>query len=589
MNPKEQIKQSLSILDVVSTYVRLEKSGSQYKARCPFHNEKTPSFYISLERGTYHCFGCQEHGDIFTFVEKMEAVPFYEALTILAERAGIKLTPYKKAEKDKENNLINLIKAASIHYVKNLEKSIEAKKYLNDRGLTNETIQRFDLGFSLGGNVGWRDLFISLAKDGFTIPEMIASGMVIKKEGEEKYFDRFRGRIMFPIKNTFNNIVGFTARILPSLDDGKMGKYINSPETDIYHKSKILFGYNLAKKSIAEKREVILVEGQMDMIMSHQVGVLNVVATSGTAVTEEHIQILKRFADRILLSFDQDSAGEEAMKKCALLALYGGLDVYIIPKKENIKDVADLIKEYGGEIWQKLIQEKEPLIIYLVENIFKKISDNRERNKEIRKEILPYLRAYESDMERGYFIKYLANKLNIQELNIINDLKKVKVQTQNISVNEITKENVNNGLDNNSKLIKTISSILAILKWKNIKEEKFLKEYFEDIKDTEAIQELKIDFKDIWLESKKDLPLEIIEAEIIKIEKEISTNLYYQEHTNKFINNLLFDFVKRYKMLVLDLEIKNILNKVDKHEEDLKRIIFLQKLNQQIQHLKFRN
>ena len=243
MNPKDQVKQALSILDVISTYLRVEKAGSQFKARCPFHNEKTPSFFISPDRGTYHCFGCGEHGDIFSFVEKMEAVPFYEALTILADRAGIKLLPYKKEEKDKESNLVSLTQKASKHYEENLKNSAEAKAYLGGRGLTNETVEKFNIGFSLGGDFGWRDIFIYLSKEGFSPEDMIEGGMVLKKENEEKYFDRFRGRIMFPIKNTFGNTVGFSARILPKFDDGKVAKYINSPETPIYHKSKILFSF----------------------------------------------------------------------------------------------------------------------------------------------------------------------------------------------------------------------------------------------------------------------------------------------------------------------------------------------------------
>ncbi len=457
MNPKDQVKQSLSILDVISTYIKVEKAGSQYKARCPFHNEKTPSFYISMDRGTYHCFGCGEHGDIFSFVEKMESVPFYEALTILAERANVKLTPFNKEKKDKEEDLINLLRATNQHYIDNLEKSAEAKLYLSERGLTKETIEKFKIGYSVGGTEGFRDLFINLSKAGFGIESMLKSGMIIKKDGEDKYFDRFRGRIMFPVKNTFGNIVGYSARILPKYDDGKVGKYINSPETEIYHKSKILFGYDLAKNSIAKSKEVILVEGQMDLIMSHQVGITNVVATSGTAVTEEQIQILKRFADKLLLSFDQDSAGETAMKKCAMLAISGGLDVYVIPKKNGVKDTADLIKDYGGEEWQKLIGRRLPLIEYLVNKIFDDIKDNRERNNVVRKEVLPYLRIFLSDMERAYFINYIASKLNISEVDIINDIKRIKVEN-------IEKDQIEEYKENSSKLIRLVKNILAILK-----------------------------------------------------------------------------------------------------------------------------
>lgn len=556
MNPKDQVKQVLSILDVVSTYLRVEKAGSQFKARCPFHNEKTPSFFVSPDRGTYHCFGCGEHGDIFSFVEKMEAVPFYEALTILADRAGVKLTPFKKEEKDKESNLISLTQKASKRYEENLQDSAEAKAYLGDRGLTNETIQKFNIGFSLGGEFGWRDIFIYLSKEGFSPEEMIEGGMVFKKENEEKYFDRFRGRIMFPIKNTFGNIVGFSARILPKFDDGKAAKYINSPETPIYHKSKILFGYDLAKKSIAEKREAIIVEGQMDLIMSHQAEVTNVIATSGTAVTDEHIKILKRFADKVLLSFDQDEAGENALKKCALLALYGGLDVYVIPKKEKVKDVADLIKDLGGEVWKELIDKRIHLLEYLVNNIFNKVSDERERGKEVRREVLPFLRAIESDIDRAYFIKYLASKLNVQEMDILNDLKRVKIEGFEENKTEQISYNTQKDKD------KFLREIIAILTWKKLEEEKFFNKYF-DGEDK---------YKNKFLELKKDLPEEILEQEIIRLEKEISKNKLYIENEKKFITEILGDLAKVFKIEILLEEKKLLDEKSEKTEEDIQKI-----------------
>ncbi len=568
MNPKDQIKQSLSILDVVSTYVRLEKSGSQYKGRCPFHNEKSPSFFVSQDRGTYHCFGCGEHGDIFSFIEKIESVPFYEALTILADRAGIKLSPYKKEEKDKDSNLIYLLQKATNHFEKNLENSPLAKSYLGSRGILPETIKKFNIGFSLGGENGWRDLFINLSKDGFSPEEMVLAGLVIKKDGEEKYFDRFRGRIMFPIKNSLGNVVGYSARILPEYDEGKAGKYINSPETDIYHKSKILFGYDLAKKSIAEKKEVILVEGQMDLIMSHQVGIQNIVAVSGTSLTEDHIKILKRFADKVILSFDQDEAGEKAMKKSAMMSLYGGLDVFIVPKKEEVKDTADLIKEYGGEAWKDLINKRIHLIEYLLFSLFNKIRDERERLKIARIEILPFLRAIESDMDKAYFIRFLAGKLNIEETDIYNDLKKIK----NINTEESfsKKEEIKKQENILSKKDLVLKEILAIINFKNLSEEKILDKYFNMINI--------IDYKKIFLDEKKNFPEEIISKEISKLEEKFSNNINYIEDERKFIDETLIDLTNNYKIELLEEEATNIRFSLEKDtEENLIRVSDLRK------------
>ncbi|MFO0743642.1 MAG: DNA primase [Candidatus Paceibacterota bacterium] len=583
MNPKDQIKQTLSILDVVSTYVRLEKAGSQFKGRCPFHNEKTPSFYVSPDRGTYHCFGCAQHGDIFSFVEKLESVPFYEALTILAERAGVKLTPYKKQEKDKESYLISLLQKASDHYEKNLQNSPEAKVYLGERGLLPETIKKFNIGFALGGENGWRDQFINLSKEGFSPEEMMAAGIVIKKENEDKWFDRFRGRITFPIKNTFGNVVGFSARILPKFDDGKSGKYINSPETDIYHKSKILFGYNNAKKSIADKKEAIIVEGQMDLIMSHQAGVENVVAVSGTSFTDDHVKILKRFADKVLLSFDQDEAGEKAMKRAGSLALYGGLDVFIIPKKSEVKDVADLIKDFGGEEWKKLIDKRIHIVEYLTNTIFEKVKDDRERLKEIRLEVLPFLRAIESDMDRSYFIRFLANKLQIEEIDIYNDLKKIKMVENLDSIKSSPEEDLKKDESNiklASKRDRLLKEILAILHWKKIKEERFMENNFN------SEENKSLDFNKIFLEDKNDFPKEILEPEISRLEKEFSKNRYYQSHEKKFVDRQLHDLARNYKIEIFQEEIKQIQNKekteIDQ-ELDLKNITLF---HQEIQKLK---
>ena len=577
MNPKDQIKQSLSILDVVSTYVRLEKSGSQYKGRCPFHNEKTPSFYVSQDRGTYHCFGCAEHGDIFSFIEKIESVPFYEALSILADRSGIKLSPYKKEEKDKESNLISLLQKATIHFEKNLENSPLAKSYLGSRALLPETIKKFNIGFSVGGESGWRDLFIDLSKNGFSPEEMVSAGVVIKKEGEDKYFDRFRGRIMFPIKNSLGNVVGYSARILPEFDDGKAGKYINSPETDIYHKSKILFGYDLAKKSIAEKKEVILVEGQMDLIMSHQAGIQNIVAVSGTSLTEDHIKILKRFADKVLLSFDQDEAGEKAMKRSALLVLYGGLDVFIIPKKSGVKDTADLIKEFGGEAWKELVSKRIHLIEYLLSSLFIKITDERERLKIARVEILPFLRAIESDMDKAYFIRFLASKLNIEEIDIYNDLKKIK----NINGDEFftKKEEIKKEENILSKKDLILKEVLAILKFKNINVERFAEKYL-------SVEPI-MDYKKIFLEEKETFPEEIIEKEISKIEEKFSNNTNYIEDDKKFISEDLKQRINNYKRELLDEEFKKVRVSLEKDSEE--NLIRVSNLNKEIQKLKTEN
>lgn len=431
MNPKDQIKEQLSIVEVVSTYVRLEKSGAQFRAKCPFHSERTPSFYVSPERKNFHCFGCQAHGDIFTFVEKIENIPFFEALKILADRAGITLTTTEKNKE--ESRLIALLKDATEHFEKNLENSPEAKQYILERGLTPETIKTFHIGYAKNE---WRDLFIYLASKGYMPEEMEASGIMIKTE--KGYYDRFRGRIMFPIRNVSGATVGYSGRIMPAFVDPTVaqGKYVNTPETALYHKSKILFGYDTAKKSMSEQKSVVVVEGQMDLCMSYQSGIHNTVAVSGTAFTDEHINLIKRFCDTAILSFDMDTAGQSALKKTALLCLLGGLDVYAVGDI-GTKDPADLIME-NPKAWTESIEKKRHIIQVMLDTVLLSEKDPRTQGKRIVAEVLPFVRAVQSPIDRAHFIKIIAEKANIPSSTLMEELSRgVLSQVEQVKVEPV--------------------------------------------------------------------------------------------------------------------------------------------------------
>jgi DNA primase len=429
MNPKDQVKENLSITDVVSTYIRLEKSGAQFRARCPFHNERTPSFYVSSERKSFHCFGCQVHGDIFTFVEKIENIPFYEALKILADRAGVSL---RDAQKNKEDTrLIALLKDATDHFEKNLSTSPEAKQYLMERGLTDETIKTFHIGYAKNE---WRDLFMYLTSRGYSPEEMEQAGIEIKaldERGNVKgWYDRFRGRVMFPIRNVSGATVGYSGRIMPSLVDPTVaqGKYVNTPETVLYHKSKILFGYDTAKKEMSQSKSVVVVEGQMDLCMSYQAGVHNTVAVSGTAFTDEHIHIIKRFCDTVILSFDTDIAGQNALKKTALLCLLGGLDVYVVGDI-GTKDPADLIRENAGA-WVDAVKNKRHVIEVMLVKILNVEKDSRLQGQKIVSDVLPFVRAIQSPIDRAHFIKVISAKASIPEGTLVEELTRGVAQVQ---------------------------------------------------------------------------------------------------------------------------------------------------------------
>jgi DNA primase len=422
MNPKDQVKENLSITDVVSTYIRLEKSGAQFRARCPFHNERTPSFYVSPERKSFHCFGCQAHGDIFTFVEKIENIPFVEALKILADRAGVQLTSREKSQE--ETRLVSLFKDATEHFEKNFKQSPEAREYILSRGITEETINTFHIGYAKNE---WRDLFTYLAAKGYQPEEMVEAGVVIEAKEEsgktKGWYDRFRGRVMFPIRNVSGVTVGYSGRIMPSLVDPTVaqGKYVNTPETPLYHKSKILFGYDTAKKKMAETKSVVVVEGQMDLCMSYQAGVHNTVAVSGTAFTDEHIHIIKRFCDTVILSFDSDDAGQNALKKTALLCLLGGLDVYVVGDIGENKDPADLIKD-DPKKWLQAIEKKKHVVEVLTMRVMNTTSDQREQGKKIVSEVLPYVRAIQSPIDRAHFIRVIGEKSSIPEQTLTEEL-----------------------------------------------------------------------------------------------------------------------------------------------------------------------
>lgn len=430
MNPKDQVKENLSIIDVVSTYVRLEKSGAQFRARCPFHNERTPSFYVSPERKSYHCFGCQAHGDIFTFVEKIENIPFIEALKILADRAGVSLKDAKRNEA--ESRLVSLLKDATIHFENNFKQSAEAKEYIFGRGLTDETITTFHVGYAKNE---WRDLFIFLSGKGYSPEEMILAGLVIEAKddsGKTKgFYDRFRGRVMFPIRNISGATVGYSGRILPSLATDSQGKYVNTPETPLYHKSKVLFGYDTGRKKMNETKEVVVVEGQMDLCMSYQAGIHNTVAVSGTAFTDEHIHMIKRFCDKVVLSFDADQAGQAALKKTGLLCLLGGLDVYVVGDI-GTKDPADLIKD-DPALWVKALGRKKHVIEFLADMVLALPAEERVKGQKIVSEVLPFIRALASPVDRAHFIRTLSEKTSISQDILTEELGRGILETSELS------------------------------------------------------------------------------------------------------------------------------------------------------------
>lgn len=418
----EQIKAKLGIVDVVSSYMKLEKAGINYRGCCPFHNEKTPSFFISPARGSYHCFGCNRGGDIISFVQEIEGVDFLEALKTLAERAGVELEPLSRAPKT-DNRLFNLLDEATNFYFKQLVNKPEALKYLYDRGLTKDTIKAWRLGFAPDG---WRSLSEYLLGRGYREEEMIKTGVAVAQTahaGQGRVYDRFRSRIMFPLFSPTGKVVGFSGRIFGE-NQADTAKYINSPQTELYDKSRILYGYDRAKQTMRQKDFCVFVEGQMDLLMSHQAGITNTVAVSGTAMTGEHVQLIKRLTDNVVLAYDYDLAGLAASRRAIDLLRSEGLNVKIA-KLPSGQDPAEVIKENPLE-WLKSIEGSKHYIDFMIDALQEEGKNGLELNLAINTYVLPYIKALEKKMEQAHFVAKLSNLLAISEEAIWSDLSKIK-------------------------------------------------------------------------------------------------------------------------------------------------------------------
>ena len=414
----EQIKERLSIEEVVGAYVELKRAGSNSKGRCPFHAEKTPSFVVSPSRETYHCFGCGVGGDIFTFVQEIEGLDFKGSLKMLADKAGIELKYEKGAEKNDNDELFAVLESVTTYYSENLTKNTDALTYLKERGLTSESITSFRLGFA---PEGWSGAIDHLKALGFSEKHINDAGLSI--DGKKGKYDRFRSRIMFPITDSVGRVVAFSGRIFGT-EDEKMGKYINSPETTLYHKSKILYGYDRARQAIRKTNFAILVEGQMDLLATHQNGYTNAVALSGTALTDEHITLLHRMSDNLVIALDADAAGIASAGKSARAALRKGFDVKIAALAEG-EDPADILGRGEIDTWKEVIKKSKHVVDFLLDHYRNTAKDDRSFKLTVQKEVLPYLHDIASEIDKTHFIQRVAAQLSVTETVVRNELAKI--------------------------------------------------------------------------------------------------------------------------------------------------------------------
>ncbi|MBY0309521.1 DNA primase [Patescibacteria group bacterium] len=405
-----QIKERLNIIDVVSPYVELHKAGRNFKGKSPFTNEKTPSFYVSPERGMYYCFSTSQGGDIFSFIQTMEGVDFREALRQLAEKAGVELVaeaPEKRSERDR---LYALIEETTKFFEEWLPLAPIATAYLEKRAVKPATVSKWRIGYAPGpSSGGWRLLKEYLAAKGYSVPEMLKAGVVKPGADGKEPFDVFRDRVMFPLRDPNGKVVGFSGRTLTP--DEKTPKYVNSPETELYKKSELLFGYDLAKQSIRTLDFFLIVEGQFDVVMSHQAGYGNTVAVSGTALTLHHVQLLERLSTRVVLALDADRAGIAAMKRAAEVMLRRGLDVKVA-KLPPGADPADLV-EKDPHALKSAVGGAVPIIDFLLVHLKEQVTDERAFRLRVSEEVIPYVTLIPNRIDQEHFVGIVAAALGV--------------------------------------------------------------------------------------------------------------------------------------------------------------------------------
>lgn len=435
MSQSEEIKSKLDIVEVIREYVPVKAVGANFQSLCPFHNEKTPSFVISPDKQIWHCFGCGRGGDVFAFIMEKEGLGFMETLRLLAPKAGVVLKHEDAAAYSRRNRLLDILELAGKYYAHILGTPLgrPAKDYLLKRALSEETIRAWQLGYSPDS---WDSLYKFLKERPlsgvkYTDEEIFLAGLITKKEGGRGYYDRFRDRIMFPIWDANNNLIAFTARVNPLKEKTeKMGKYINSPQSQVYDKSRVLFALNKAKNGLRQEDLAIVVEGQMDAISCHQHGFTGVVASSGTALTTEQVSLIKRFTNNVALCFDMDDAGQMAADRGIkeVLAQELNLKIIILPFG---KDPDECLKNNPDDFGQA-VKDAKPMLEYYLAKISADLDLSQLDNKqEVTKKMLAMIAKVHNKLERDFWLHKLGEAVEVDETLLRENLEKI-VKTENV-------------------------------------------------------------------------------------------------------------------------------------------------------------
>ncbi|MFU2417841.1 DNA primase [Peptacetobacter sp. AB800] len=491
----EEIKARCDIASVIGDYIKIQPSGQNYKALCPFHVEKTPSFHISTAKQVYKCFGCGEGGDVINFVMKMENLDFMDAVRLLANRCGIDINfnideeTKQKIELSKKYQDIHT-EAARFYFANLVKSKNRGYDYLRNRGLDDKTIKRFGLGYSQDA---WSSLMDYLIDEkGYSIEELLECGLIGKSTKTDKYYDKFRNRVMFPIFDYRGNVIGFGGRVL----DDSLPKYLNSPDTLIFNKRHNLYGLNFARKNLSS-RTVILVEGYMDLISLYQYGIKIAVATLGTALTSQQARLIKRYADNVIISYDSDGPGTKASLRAIDILVEAGLSVKVLDLKDA-KDPDEYVRKYGTDEYRNAMKDAVPRIKFKIDNLKSTFDLSKDQdNIKFAQEAVNIIKQLKSPVEIDYYIKYLSEIVQLDE-----DAVKREIYGKSYSSKNLSNGKFNNKF--NKKEEKPIEKMDAIQHGEELTEIMLIKIMMTIPAAREKIL-LKIDEKELLMEDSKKI------------------------------------------------------------------------------------
>lgn len=424
MEPKDEIKQRLDVVEIVGEYLTLATAGGgSFKSVCPFHSEKTPSFYVSKDKQIWHCFGCDKGGDLISFVMEIEGMSFPEALRHLGKKAGVEIPEYRPSPNAHEHEFLIALQDLAAKFYETLlwqhDEGAVARAYLQKRGISEELAKKFRLGYA---PERWDALKNVLLKRGFDEKRLLKAGLVKEKREGSGVIDRFRNRLMIPLCDARGQVLGFTGRLLGEQTEKTGPKYLNSPETPIYHKSDVLFGLDLARNMMRQSGFIIVVEGNLDVVASHKAGIENVVASSGTALTESQLRQLKKMTDHLIFSFDADNAGYNAARRGIKLATELGFKIHVISIPQAIGKDPDDIVQRDPEAWQRLVKSPIHIMEYYFQKALTMYNDtNVDSKRELANFIVQEIARFTDVIEQEHWLQKLSDVIHV-DMSVLKSL-----------------------------------------------------------------------------------------------------------------------------------------------------------------------